>query len=205
MKKRPTIILVLLIAAINAHISAQGIRLGIGAGITHVQGPDIYTNDIGTGGAGFSSGYHIGLKGKLDIPVIPITPVGFITYYHFSGEQFTPLGNIETSQSIWSFGIGGEYELFPGPLKPYLVLDLALNNFGDLEVDAGSNLLGGSVTGNTASSRSRFGAAIGIGAELSLLIIDIDGSIKYHFMNLFGKETNEETVKLLSFNISVLF
>jgi opacity protein-like surface antigen len=166
-----------------------------------VQGPDAFTNDITSGGAGFSSGYHIGAKLKLSIPLFPITPVGSIVYTKFSGEQSFPLvGNIKTSESIWTIGAGAEYKLIPGPLSPYLAADLEYNNFGDLSFEGGNLPI--SITGS--GSRSRFGIAIGIGAELSILVIGLDASIKYHFMNLIGKESGEETVSVISYNLTVL-
>jgi opacity protein-like surface antigen len=175
---------------------------GIGGGLSTVQAPDAYTNDLTSGGLGFSSGYHIGAKLKLSIPLFPLTPVGSIIYSHFSGDQSTPLGNIETSQSIWTIGAGAEYKLIPGPLSPYLAADLEYNNFGDISVDAGNLPI--SISG--AGSRSRFGIAVGIGAELTILpVIGLDASIKYHFLNWIGKESGEETVSVLSYNLTVLF
>jgi len=175
---------------------------GIGGGLSTVQGPDAFTNDIASGGAGFSSGYHIGAKLKLSIPLFPITPVGSLTYSKFSGDQSIPLiGNIETSQTIWTIGAGAEYKLIPGPLSPYLAADLEYNNFGDLSFEGG-NLpvnIGGS------GSRSRFGIAVGVGAELTILpVIGLDASIKYHFLNWIGKESGEETVSVISYNLTLL-
>jgi opacity protein-like surface antigen len=175
---------------------------GIGGGLSTVQGPDAFTNDITSGGAGFSSGYHIGAKLKLSIPLFPLTPVGSVRYSKFSGDQSIPLiGNIETSQSIWTIGAGVEYSIVPGPLSPYLAADLEYNNFGDLSFEGG-NL---PVTLSGSGSRSRFGIAVGVGAELTILpIFGLDASIKYHFLNWIGKESGEETVSVISYNLTVL-
>jgi opacity protein-like surface antigen len=168
---------------------------GIGGGLSTIQGPDSYKDAFGS-----SSGYHIGAKLKLSIPLFPLTPVGSVTYSRFSGDQSTPLGNIETSQSNWTIGAGVEYSIIPGPLSPYLAADLEYNNFGEVSIE-GVNL---PVTIGGTDSRSRFGIAIGVGAELSALVIGLDASIKYHFMNMIGKESGEETVSVITYNLTLL-
>ena len=181
-------------AVLSTNSFAQ--NFGIGGGLSTIQGPDSYDDDLG-----MSGGYHLGAKLKLSIPLFPLTPVGSVTYSQFSGDQSTPLGNIETSQSIWSIGAGVEYSLVPGPLAPYLAADLEYNNFGDLSIE-GANLpisIGGT------GSRSRFGIALGVGAEFTLLpVIGLDASIKYHMMNMIGKESGEETVSVITYNLTVL-
>ncbi len=166
---------------------AQGIKLGIGGGLSAVQSPSYYTD-----AAGFSSEYHLGVKGKLSIPLFPITPIGFIEYHFFRGQ--TPAG-ADTKQNILSIGVGGEMELLPGPLSPYLGLDLEFNNFGDFET-----------TGSTTQSGvSRMGLGIGAGAMLTLLPIDFDVSLKYQMLNLFGKESGEETIGIINLNVAIFF
>jgi len=171
---------------------------GIGGGLSTVTGPDAYTNDITSGGTGFSSGYHLGAKLKFEIPLSPIKPFGFVNYTHFSNDQSTPLGDITISQSIWSLGGGGEYNLFPGPVSPYIAVNVAYNNIGDLNIDGGDIVL------ENSGSKSRFGGGIGIGAELTMLVIGLDASITYNFLNWIGKDSGEETVTIISYNLTVL-
>ncbi len=167
--------------------NAQGIKIGIGGGLSSVQSPTAYTDAFG-----FSSEYHIGLKGKLSIPVFPITPIGFVEYHFFRGQ--TPAG-ADTKQNILSIGVGGELSLLPGPLSPYLGLDLEFNNFSDLEISGGTNL----------SGNSRTGLGVGAGVMLTLLPIDFDVSLKYQMLNLFGKEDGEETIGIINLNAAVFF
>lgn len=169
--------------------------IGIGGGLSTIQGPDSYKDAFGS-----SSGYHIGAKLKLSIPLFPLTPVGSVTYSKFSGDQSTPFGNIETSQSNWTIGAGVEYSIVPGPLSPYLAADLEYNNFGEVSIE-GANL---PVSISGTGSRSRFGIALGIGAELKILVIGLDASIKYHLMNMIGKESGEETVSVITYNLTLL-
>ncbi len=167
--------------------SAQSIRLGIGGGLSSVQSPTYYTD-----AAGFSSEYHLGVKGKLSIPFFPITPIGFVEYHFFNGQ--TPAG-ADTKQNILSIGVGGEMVLLPGPLSPYLGLDLEFNNLGDFEITGAP----------TASGVSRMGLGIGAGVMLTLLPIDFDVSLKYQMLNLFGKDDGEETIGIINLNAAVFF
>ncbi len=192
----------ILISLFLFNLSAFPQTFGIGGGLSTVEGPDSYTSNNLTGGGGFSNGYHIVAKLKIGIPLFPLTPVGSIIYHHFSGK----LGStIQTSQSIWSIAAGGEYKFIPGQLSPYIVADLEYNNFGDLDIEAPDGLPE-IIVGESAISGSRMGGAIGIGAELTILpVIGIDASIKYHFMNWIGKEPSEETVSVISYNLTMLF
>jgi hypothetical protein len=184
---------VILIFSTNSY--SQGIKIGIGGGLTSIQGPDAYTET-----AGFSSEYHIGLKAKLSIPLFPIVPTAHVNYHFLTGEASTPIGNIETSQNILAIGVGGELALIPGPISPYFALDLSFNNFGDIEISGP-----GAVTISGDGGDSRMGLAVGVGAELSLMVISVDASLKYNFMNIIGKEDGEETISAIIFNVSVLF
>jgi len=167
--------------------NAQGIKIGVGGGLSAVQSPAYYTD-----AAGFSSEYHIGVKGKLSIPIFPITPIGFVEYHFFRGQ--TPAG-ADTKQNILSIGVGGELGLLPGPLSPYVGLDLEFNNFGDFET-----------TGSpTASGVSRMGLGVGAGVMLTLLPIDFDVSLKYQMLNLFGKEDGEDTIGIINLNAAIFF
>ncbi len=182
-------IILFLFAAISLlslqETNAQSIKIGIGGGLSSVQSPTYYTDN-----AGFSSEYHIGLKGMLSIPVFPITPIGFIEYHFFRGQ--TPEG-ADTKQNILSIGVGGQMELLPGPLSPYIGLDLEFNNLGE-------------ITGlPTGSSVSRMGLGVGAGVMLTLLPIDFDVSLKYQMLNLFGKESGEENIGIINLNAAIFF
>jgi hypothetical protein len=181
--------------------NAQGIKIGVGIGLTNIMAPDELTNDISEGGSGFSSEFNILAKCKISLPAIPITPIGYVQYTSMGGEQSTQFGNIETSMSILSIGAGAEISLVPGPLSPYLSLDLSYNSFGDYEIKA-PELAGGN---QTSSGESRTGLGLGVGAELSLILITIDVSARYNFYNLLGKESEEESINAIILNAAVLF
>jgi hypothetical protein len=183
------------------NLSAFPQTFGIGGGLSIVTGPDTYTESYNSGGVGYSDGYHFGAKLKIDIPLSPITLVGFYNYYRFSGDELTTNGTIKTSQSIWSIGVSGEYELFPAPsISPYIAVDLSYNNFGDFNSEGQHIEIG--IIGQSVIGGSKVGGAIGIGAEV---IYHLDLSIKYQFLNLIVKEPGEETVSVISYNLTVLF
>ena len=191
MKKSSVLFLSVVISFfILQNIYSQGLKVGIGGGFSFVQTPSYYT-DV----KGFSSEYHIGLKGKLDIPVIPFTPVGFVEYHFLRGTQNSPGVSADTKQNILTLGVGGEFSMVPGPLSPYLTVELEFNNFGDLET-----------TGlQTISGFSRMGIGLGAGVELSLVVIDVDVSLRYQMLNLIGKESGEETIGIINLNAAVFF
>jgi len=173
---------------VHQDAQAQSLKIGIGGGLSSVQSPSYYTD-----AAGFSSEYHIGIKAKLSVPVIPITPIGFIEYHFFRGK--TAVGDADTKQNILSIGVGGELSLLPGPLSPYLGLDIEFNSLGDFETTGAP----------TASGVSRMGLGIGAGVMLTLLPIDFDVSLKYQMLNLFGKESGEETIGIINLNAAIFF
>ena len=195
------ILSLVILLSVTQFINAQGLKVGVGIGLTNLLAPDELTNDISDGGAGFSTGFNFVAKAKLSIPVIPITPIGYVQYTTLGAEESIPVGKIETSMSILSIGVGGEISLIPGPLSPYLSLDLSYNKFGDFEVKAPEAAGGNS----TSSGESRTGLGIGVGAELSLIIITVDVSARYNFYNLLGKESGEESRNAIILNAAVLF
>jgi len=179
------------------NLSAFPQTFGIGGGISTIQSPDSYTDD--PGGIGLSAGYNIVIKLKFDIPSFPIIPVGFITYYHFSSDESR---QIKSTLSVSSIGAGGEYKIIHGPLSPYIASDIAYN-IGNWEFNMGNIETG---TPDVSTFNTRIGVAVGIGAELTMLpLVGVDASIKYHLVNWIGQDNNEELVKVLSYNLIVLF
>ncbi len=195
--KKITIILfsVFFILSINTKVQAQLVSIGVGGGLTQVLGPDNYTDDL-PNGLGFSSEYNIGLIAKVGLPVIPITPRGFILY-HTLNSNFEA---IENSQSITSVGLGIQYGFIPIPagFDPYLSLDVTFNNFGDFEGTLPADLL--------AVNGSRTGLQLGIGTEVTIIpMINVDVFAGYNWFNLTGKEDGEETVSAFVLDLFLMF
>lgn len=187
--------------------SAQGLTIGATGGLTVVTGPDSYTNDISEGGAGFKSAPHFGVKGRLSLPLIPISITGQVLYSKFSADGSLMINNVstnyETEQSLLIFGVGAEYDFVPGPVSPYLGLDIFYSKWGDYTA---TSTIGGVTNENTASGNSRTGIGIGGGVQIGIIpLIDIDVSAKYNINNLIGKEDGEDTFSTLNLSASVFF
>jgi hypothetical protein len=195
MKNSILILFVMAAVLFAAESYAQGLKFGVGGGLSMVQTPDAYANDIADGGAGFSSEYHFGIKAKLSLPLVPVTPVAFLNYHLLSGEGESAIGNVESKQNILTVGVGVNYNLIPGPLSPYAALDLQYNSFGDYEIGS-----------QTFAGNSRVGLGVGAGVDFTLLpMLDFDVSAKYNMLNLFGKEGEEETIGIITLNLTVMF
>ena len=195
-----SLLTLLLILLLSFPTNAQLIKFGIGGGLTAINSPDSLTKSISNGGLGFTTNYHFTVMAKLDIPLIPITPGVFIDYHYLKGSGTINAGNITTEQNIFSLGIEGQYNIIPLPLvKPYAVVDIAYNHFGNIQVSgAGATF---SFTGY-----NRYGAAIGVGAVVTALpAIDLDVSLKYNFMNLVGKDSGEGSINATTLNLILFF
>ena len=170
--------------------------------------PDALTKEVSDGGLGYSTEWNVGLIGKVDLPMLPITPRAFILYHSLSGSGSTPPElfkvtqaetDLEISQSIFEIGAGIQYNFIPTPLgfDPYLALDLSFNSFGkskvnDAEVDG--------------SDVSRFGGGIGLGTEVTIIpLINLDLYLSYKMFNLTGKEDGEETISAVTLDAFIIF
>src|ERR1035437_9890849 len=172
---------------------AQGLKFGIGGGLS--------TISSGISGLSYNAGYNIAAKAKLDIPLFPLTPVVTIQYYILNGSYgfTTPVGTLSgsTSQKIFSAGIGAEYSLLPGPISPYLAIDLGFNNIGEVTYQPPIA---------NQPSFSRTGLDIGAGVDISIpFLITFDVSAKYNMLNLFGKQGGEGSISVLNVDLMVLF
>ena len=196
MKKMSILFLFFLLPFFLAqNVNAQSIDLGFGGGLTFVESPNSYTD-----ATGFSQEFHVGIKGKLNFPLVPITPVGFIDYHFLRGTQTVAAMDYDTKQNILTFGLGGELTLVPGPLSPYASLDFEFNRIGDLRVSGPT----GDVT--VSDNVSRTGLGIGAGVMVKLIpLFNVDVSLKYQMLNLFGKEDGEETIGIINLNAALFF
>ena len=70
MKKMTVLIFIAAISLfVSQNASAQTINLGIGGGLSIIQSPTDYKDAMG-----FSTEYHVGIKGKLNFPARPGSP-----------------------------------------------------------------------------------------------------------------------------------
>jgi len=76
MKKIYCTLLILVSFLVSGSTMAQGFKIGVGGGLS------FFSNSNST--ESFNTGYHVGAKLKLDIPLVPITPVAFVNYHFIS-------------------------------------------------------------------------------------------------------------------------
>ena len=209
MRLSHTVIIPFLILFVFTSIStAQLVKVGVGGGITQVTGPKSITDDVSEAGLGFSTEWNLGLVGKVDLPLIPITPRGYFLYHSFSGsgdimilEKAAADNNVEYSQSVLEIGVGAQYNFIPAPLgfDPYLALDISFNSFGDFK----TNYFGSETK---EAGFTRFGGGIGIGTEISIVpVVNLDLYLSYKMLNLIGKEDGEETISAVTLDAFIIF
>lgn len=174
---------------------SQGIGVGITGGLVNFTGPDGFTNSIQDGGFGFKNSFGFGVKGKIDIPLIPLSANASINYIPLSSKE----GSIEISSNILALGIGAEWSFIPGPLSPYAAVDLLFNSFGELEIKTPLGTL-------KEKSFTRNGIAVGAGVAFTLLpVIDLDLSAKYAIYNLLGSKSGEENVSSINIMATIYY
>jgi hypothetical protein len=193
-------VLLTLFLLFSFSLKAQIVRVGIGGGLTSINSPTYYTDNISNGGFGLKDGYHLSLIAKFNIPLSPIIPAFFIDYHYLNSSGQSDSGSVSYTQKIFSIGAEGEWDFLPLPLiKPYLLVNISLNNFGELQKTISNQVYG-------QASYTRYGMGFGIGAVISIIpSMDLDLSAKYNFMNLIGKKSNEGKIDAFTLNLVLLF
>lgn len=175
----------------------QSVHIEPFGGLTKVTAPDELTNDISQGGAGLSTGFHVGLRAMTKVPLSPYDPYLFFNFQRLTGEQNTLLGNVNTSMNIYDIGVGLRTTLLPGPIEPYLTLYAAYNILGELKTET-------PLQTTTSPSKSRVGVGLGAGVTIGIpLLFSVDVGATYDFMNLIGKGDNEKTVSVININLGI--
>lgn len=177
--KKVTIILTfvsLLLLATTS--SAQLIKVGLGGGYTSVT-----TNNI------FEDGYQYGGKIVVAIPLLPLTVAANLYNNPFSTE----IGDVSYESSFFSGGLGAEFTILPGPIKPYVGAELLYTASGENKIDGN----------NIGESENKFGLGLGAGAYFTLLpLIDLDLSAHYNMNSLLSSGDNFNTLHV---RLNVLF
>lgn len=174
MKKSILLISAVLFIIITSSSQAQLIKLGIGGGYTALTDSETFDN-----------GYHYGGKIVVGVPVLPFSIAANIYDNPLSQE----LAGVTYESSFLSVGLGAEFNLLPGPIKPYLTAELLYTAIGETKV----------ADMTIGDSDSKTGLGLGAGAYFTLLpIIDLDLSAHYNMNSLFnsGDGINSVHVRL---------
>ncbi len=200
MKKLAASLIILLFIFSQSPADAQILRFGISGGLSSITSPDSYKNPVDQNGLGFGTNLHFGAQFRLDLPLVPLTPIIFLDYHLLRGDGQINGTKINNSQDILSAGIEGEYFVLPLPfVKPYISVNVALNSIGKLEEKSPLQTV-------TLPGYTRYGGAIGIGTVITILpVINLDVSIKYQTLNLVGKGDGESNISMYNLNLAVIF
>lgn len=148
---------------------AQLIKVGLGGGYTSI-----------TSDSFFDDGYQYGGKIVVAIPVLPLNA----SLNLYNNPLSKEVDGSEWESSFFSAGLGGEFTILPGPIKPYAGLELLYSS-------ASARTSGSESWGETTTD---FGLGLGVGAYFTLLpLIDLDLSAHYNMNSLFGSYTFNTT------------
>lgn len=192
MKKFFAIFFILMLNTISF---PQGISVSLIGGATIFQSPDDFKNSISNGGFGFKNSTNFGIKGKFEIPLLPLNFNASIVYVPLNSKESL----IEVTSNLLSLGIGVEWNFIPGPISPYAAIDITFNSFGELEFKLPSAKI-------SEKGFTRDGVAVGSGVIFKLLpLIDLDISAKYSVYNLIGKKNNEKSITAINLTAGIYF
>ena len=178
MKKSILLISAVLFIFITSNLHAQLLRAGVGGGYTTI-----------TSDAFFDNGYQYGAKVVLGIPVLPLNA----TLNLYNNPLSIEFEGITNESSFFSAGLGGEFVILPGPLKPYVGLEL-------LYVSTEARKWNG---GSWGDPQTYFGLGFGAGAYFTLIpLIDLDLSAHYNMNSLISGDGDFNTAEV---RLNVLF
>lgn len=204
MKKILLILAIIFIPAIANNFGQSKVLFGLGAGTSNIFGATAFNESIASGGGGFTSTFNIGAVMKFSVPIAPMTPKVYFNYYMLRGNA----PGVETSQNIFSIGLSTQFTVTRGQISPYVALDGSYNYFDKFKYSTTSSNTPNTASGSPSnlSSKSRIGGGFAIGADVNVIEkLDLDFSIRYNIMNLWGTSNSEPNLQFLTFNASVLF
>jgi len=178
MKKSILLISSVLFIIITSNLHAQLLRAGVGGGYTTI-----------TSDAFFDNGYQYGGKVVVGIPVLPLNAALNL----YNNPLSTEVEGITIESSFFSAGLGGEFVILPGPLKPYVGLEL-------LYVSTQESTWAG---GSGGDPQTYFGLGLGAGAYFTLIpLIDLDLSAHYNMNSLISGDDDFTTAEI---RLNILF
>ncbi len=182
--KQKFILTMIVISFLAVSLVGQSIKVGIGGGYTALGGDNDFTAE---NVLNLSSGMHYGGKVVVGLPILPIQ----FTANIFQNSLSSEVSSLEIETSFLSVGLGAEMTLLPGPLQPYLAVELLYTSFGDVIFE--------NVNIEQLKLDSKTGLGLGAGVYFKLLpIIDLDLSAHYNMNTLLssGDAFNSTHIRL---------
>ena len=207
---------------ITATLNAGGLEFGINFGLATPSDKinNIYNTDRIKYGhlqdslaqllsEGLNSGYHIGIK--LNMPLNDnFDFVGNLGYNSFPESKITitdpangnKLAELSTSTKIIPIAAGLSFYPFKSVISPYIVGELSFNY---IQTAVEATYFGASIPISTTPADNRFGFGIGLGTNIGLGLIDLNIEAKYNYLNLIGKEAEEQDKYYLTLLVGFVF
>lgn len=139
---------------------------------------------------GLRSSVNFGAMGK-----VSLGPINFnlsAIYSPLSNDGVSqasfPNSNVEIKQNLFTIGLGTQFgfNVPLSPIKPYVGLELLFTTIsGSTKFQGTQNIQSSSIDMNTAT---RTGLGFSAGAEIKIVSVALDVSLRYNLINLFSKK-----------------
>lgn len=217
------IILTLAFLFSASSIFAQGIDIGFHIGLSTPNDKigDVYnkskvdlddtTNSVGKFlNGGMDAGYHLGVKGRIELSDNADFVVGFgIHRFPQMDIQVTDpndptkvLATLSSTTNIVPINAGLNFYLLRSFVGVYATGDLSYNYISSSLDYKG---LGIEIPISKTPTDSRLGFGVGAGLDISLGLVLLNVEAKYNYLNLIGKDDEEGNKAFLSFGLGVYF
>jgi hypothetical protein len=169
--------LLLMAGTVAAQVdSPMKLDLGVGGGVS------LPTGDLSNVS---NTGWNVGAKLRAH-GMLPLNIVGAAVYNRLPDKVGSE------ADTYLMLGGGIEYSVPAPDVHPYFGVDIFYNSISN--------------TGAGSSSASRGGLGLGAGVEFSVPAFgSFDTSVKYQFLNMFGKEANEPDAAQIAATLSIMF
>lgn len=160
-------------------------------------------------GDGINSGYHLGIR--LNMPLNEYFDfVGNLGYNSFPKSKITvtdpangkTLAELSTSTKIIPIAAGLSFFPFKSIISPYVTGELSFNY---IQTAVETTYFGTQFPIATTPADNRFGFGFGLGTNINLGLIDLNLEGKYNYLNLIGKESDEQDKQYLTLIVGVVF
>jgi opacity protein-like surface antigen len=199
--------ILLVLATPSGGALSQHLRLGAEAGLSFIDMPGFYTQDVSSGGLGFNIELHAGAVGKLELRDSPVTLTGRVQYTWMtgsgtvvSGQVNASAGDYTTFADILIMGAGAEWVVSPGALSPHISTEILLTEAGQVSFAGTSS---GSSNPFLRNASTRVGFAVGAGLEHSFSSsFSADLHVRYNWNTLFGRTGDEGNLNTLDVSLA---
>lgn len=218
------IILTFLLLFSTSTLFSQGLDVGfhIGLSTPNDKIADVYnknkvtlndsTNSIGKFlNGGMDAGYHIGVKGRIELSDNADFVVGFgLHRFPETDIKVTDpqdptkvLATLTSTTNVVPINAGLNFYLMRSFIGLYATGDLTYNYISSSLDYKGSSDIPIPLTKSPTDSRLGFGFGAGMDISLGLIMLNLEA--KYNYLNLIGKEEDEGNKSFLSFGLGVYF